>query len=64
VLLSFCLEEAMEVDEDDSDLETPNATEGASESLNSTTTKRQQRDTEENSNLDSVDFTWLNDYFR
>lgn len=54
----------MEVDEDDSDLETPNASEGASESLNSTTTKRQQRDTEENSNLDSVDFTWLNDYFR
>jgi len=57
-------EEAMEVDEDDSDLEAPNASEGASESLNSTTTKRQQRDTEENSNLDSVDFTWLNDYFR
>ena len=54
----------MEVDEDDSDLEAPNASEGASESLKSTTTKRQQRDTEENSNLDSVDFTWLNDYFR
>ena len=53
----------MEVDEYDSDLETPRNTEGASETLDNADNQRQQISTTGNSNLDNVNFSWLEDYF-
>lgn len=53
----------MEVDEDDSDLESPHATDGASKSLDSAAAPKPQTNTRENSNLDSVNFSWLKEYF-
>ena len=57
-------DEAMDVDEDDSDSETVRATEGVLERLDSTATKRQQLNDTDNSYLDSVNFSWLKDYFK
>ena len=56
-------DEAMEVDEYESDLETPRNTEGASETLDNADNQRQQISTTDNSNLDNVNFSWLEDYF-
>lgn len=55
----------MEVDEVGSDLETLHSTEGASARLDSTAAQpRQQLDNAvENADLESVDFSWLRDYF-
>ena len=59
-------DEAMEVHEDDSDSETMRTTEGVLEKLDSdaTQTERQQLNDTDNSYLDSVDFSWLKDYFK
>ena len=56
----------MEVHEDDSDSETMRTTEGVLEKLDSdaTQTERQQLNDTDNSYLDSVDFSWLKDYFK
>lgn len=56
-------DEAMEVDEYDSDLETPRNTEEASETLDNANNQRHQISTTDNSNLDSINFSWLEDYF-
>ena len=53
----------MEVDEYDSDLETPRNTEGASETLDNANNQRHQSSTTDNSKLDNVNFSWLEDYF-
>ena len=53
----------MELDEYDSDLETPRNTEGASETLDNANNQRHQSSTTDNSNLDNVNFSWLEDYF-
>ena len=56
-------DEAMEVDEYDSDLESSRNTEGAPETLDNADNQRQQISTTDNSNLDNVNFSWLEDYF-
>lgn len=56
-------DEAMEVDEYDSDLETPRNTEETSETLDNANNQRHQISTTDNSNLDSINFSWLEDYF-
>ncbi|CAH3175366.1 unnamed protein product [Porites evermanni] len=56
-------DEAMEVDEYDSDLESPRNTEGAPETVDNADNQRQQISTTDNSNLDNVNFSWLEDYF-
>ena len=53
----------MEVDEYDSDLETPRNTEGSSETLDNANNQRHQSSTTDNFNLDNVNFSWLEDYF-
>lgn len=56
-------DEAMEVDEYDSDLESSRNTEGAPETLDNADNQRQQISNTDNSNLDNVNFSWLEDYF-
>lgn len=53
----------MEVDEVGSDLETLHSTEGASARLDSTAAQPRQQLAVENADLESVDFSWLRDYF-
>lgn len=57
-------DEAMDVDEDESDSETTRAAEGVLERLDSAATQRQQPNNTDNSYLDSVNFSWLKDYFK
>ena len=54
----------MDVDEDESDSETMCAAEGVLERLDSAATQRQQPNNTDNSYLDSVNFSWLKDYFK